>query len=531
MTSDFGVELREGGRRDLFFCKSANSQSAASERPTTGDFGYARPSLEISGFDKRKGATAPKLVIVMVGLPARGKSYISRKLARYLNWLQLETRVFNAGQTRRKGPVSNSEGDPPSNVHLSHPAKFFDPTDGDAVARRDEIALRTLDELLNWLLQARSSVGILDATNSTVQRRQAVSDRIRKKAGPNVELLFLESCCYDRGLLEKNVQLKLSGPDYRQHEAESALVDFRQRIELYESKYTSMDQSEDEKDFPYLQLIDVGRRVIANCINGSLSVQATEYLLNLRLHERQIWITRNGESQDDVQGKIGRSSPLSSTGTRFASALSAFINEQRRVWEVKKSEHRAWYEKPGIANGTVASFHTSNHRSARPSFQVWTSLMTQAIETSQFFDEHEHKVRNLRMLNDLQAGKMEGLTFAEISRVHSDEMAMRQQNPVYYRWPGSGGESYADVIHRLRPMIMELERLEDHVLLITHRAVARVLLAYFQELNWEAITEVEVAPGQVFCVEPVSTVQRLFWLDWRELFPANAISLRRDLTE
>jgi broad specificity phosphatase PhoE len=68
---------------------------------------------------------------------------------------------------------------------------------------------------------------------------------------------------------------------------------------------------------------------------------------------------------------------------------------------------------------------------------------------------------------------------------------------------------------------MEFERVEDHVLLITHRAVARVLLAYFQELNWEAITEVEVPPGRVFCVEPVSirckahlglTVEKVFRL-------------------
>lgn len=42
-------------------------------------------------------ATAPKIVnapvvIVMVGLPARGKSYISRKLARYLNWIGVSTK-------------------------------------------------------------------------------------------------------------------------------------------------------------------------------------------------------------------------------------------------------------------------------------------------------------------------------------------------------------------------------------------------------------------------------------------------------
>ena len=39
-------------------------------------------------------------VIVMVGLPARGKTYISKKLSRYLNWIGVNTRVFNLGEYR-----------------------------------------------------------------------------------------------------------------------------------------------------------------------------------------------------------------------------------------------------------------------------------------------------------------------------------------------------------------------------------------------------------------------------------------------
>ena len=47
----------------------------------------------------------------MVGLPARGKTYISKKLCRYLNWIGINTKVFNLGDYRRK----LKDGDMPSN--------------------------------------------------------------------------------------------------------------------------------------------------------------------------------------------------------------------------------------------------------------------------------------------------------------------------------------------------------------------------------------------------------------------------------
>ena len=42
-----------------------------------------------------------KLVLVMVGLPARGKTYTARKISRYLSWKGVKTKVFNVGNYRR----------------------------------------------------------------------------------------------------------------------------------------------------------------------------------------------------------------------------------------------------------------------------------------------------------------------------------------------------------------------------------------------------------------------------------------------
>ena len=438
-----------------------------------------------------------KLVIVLVGLPARGKSYIARKLARYLTWMQYETRVFNAGNTRRSTVNDAKNVSCTKDAQINHSAHFFDPENPEGLELRNKIAIDTLDSLLLWLRKPDACVGIFDATNSTISRRQAVLERIRAFADPSVDVLFLESSCDDREILEKNINLKLSGPDYQNKERSVSLADFRRRVQLYEKTFVSVGSQDSESEIPYLQIINLGRKAITNCINGFLSAQAVEYLLNLRLHERQIWITRNGESLDDERGIIGRSRSLSPDGKKFATAFSEFIDSQRALWESKRIQ---------VQQHTRATINGGGKVNGVPHYQIWTSMMEQARETGQVFNDNKYEIKHLRVLNDLHAGNMEGMTFEQISSAYSNEMAMRQRDPVYYRWPGSGGESYADVIHRLRSVIVELERMRDHVLLITHRAVARVLLAYFQKLNWDQITELDVPLGRVFSVEPVSIV-------------------------
>lgn len=237
----------------------------------------------------------------MVGLPARGKSYITKKISRYLNWLQHDTKIFNVGERRRVAagipqsgadpniisvdrrsearpnpyqgtPLSEKEPTqtslitqelctdkilhestpltddslasslPPPRVSISQPmqshswsssagknlqnnlceisgppgikspllaeeyhnlngmdqsASFFDPDNAKAVHLREELALATLDELLDYILDQGGSVGIFDATNSTLERRKLIMKRVRERAGPELGVLFLESLCID----------------------------------------------------------------------------------------------------------------------------------------------------------------------------------------------------------------------------------------------------------------------------------------------------------------------------------------------
>jgi hypothetical protein len=95
-----------------------------------------------------------KLLLVMVGLPARGKSFIAHRLTNYLTWYGLKTRVFNVGAYRRA--VGGNED-----------AEFFDASNKDAAARRENLAWTVFSELLLWLTSGRGDVGIFDATNTT----------------------------------------------------------------------------------------------------------------------------------------------------------------------------------------------------------------------------------------------------------------------------------------------------------------------------------------------------------------------------
>lgn len=244
------------------------------------DRGRRATTLDIPGLTKSRispdGRIAQrdigaKLVIVMVGLPARGKSYVTKKIARYLNWLQHDTKIFNVGNRRRIAAGMEPSGPPPqpppqamtngtgllssstlasllgsaqerNNVeettkkdnpnHIDQTSEFFDPENLPAKQLREKVAMETLDELLHYILYEGGSVGILDATNSTIERRMAIVDRIRKVAGNELGVVFLESECRDEKLLEANMRLKLSGPDYKGQDPQVALEDFKKRGEL-----------------------------------------------------------------------------------------------------------------------------------------------------------------------------------------------------------------------------------------------------------------------------------------------------------
>ncbi|KAL4952858.1 bifunctional 6-phosphofructo-2-kinase/fructose-2,6-bisphosphate 2-phosphatase [Aspergillus filifer] len=577
-----------------FVATASQASTPSRVRATTLDIpGLTKSKVSPDGRIAQRDLGA-KLVIVMVGLPARGKSYVTKKLARYLNWLQHDTEIFNVGERRRvaagKSPAApgqkrNSsvqqelvdsvrrlsvsvgglaaaneavaapkDDSPPEMEHALPPpvvptkilvngkeeqapsgspgssivpaseaspqeqkeiveaspeqepmdqsASFFDPNNQKALKMREQVALETLDELLDYILEQNGSVGILDATNSTLERRKTIVDHINARAGPELGVLFLESSCEDPVLLEANMRLKLSGPDYRDQDPVKALADFKKRVALYEKSYYPLGEYEEKLNMPYIRMIDVGRKVVSHQTHGFLSSQVVYYLLNFNLSPRQIWITRHGESKDNQAGKIGGDSELSENGHRYAKALTRFINEQRKEWETIQRQKDLMSQMPPRPGDSTPPNPSYIPRDRPRNFCVWSSMMQRTVQTVEHFNEDDYDVKQMKMLDELYAGEMEGLTYEEIRDKFPDEYATRKKNKLFYRYPGPGGEGYLDVINRLRTVIIEMERMTDHVLLVTHRSVARVLLAYFRGLKRDEVAGLDVPLGMLYMLEP-----------------------------
>jgi broad specificity phosphatase PhoE/adenylylsulfate kinase-like enzyme len=399
-----------------------------------------------------------KLVIFMSGLPARGKSYISKKLQRYLTWLGYHTQVFNVGNYRRKKLGGNQD------------SNFFDPNDPQNQKIREDLAINVLESLLDWLMNEKGQIAIHDATNSTRERREKLLTHMKNYR--NIRVLFIESDLTDPKILEANIRMKLKSPDYRDMPPEEARKDFLERLKNYERAYEALDDTKDA-DLPYIQLINVGKRVITNNINGYLSGEIVFYLMNYHIQPRTIWLTRHGETEDNVKGVLGGDAPLNQNGFLFAEALRDFILSQNL-----------------------------------DDLQLWHSSLQRTHQTAQPLKPFVKHLKAMRMLNEIYAGLCEGMSYEEVKAQIPNEFDARQKDKLRYRYP-NGGESYLDVINREKPVIIELERVQTPVLIISHRAVIRTLYSYFREvpidqlplLNIPLNTIVKLTPTPYGCEE------------------------------
>ncbi|XP_042041535.1 6-phosphofructo-2-kinase/fructose-2,6-bisphosphatase-like [Salvia splendens] len=378
------------------------------------------------------------LAIVLVGLPARGKTFTAAKLTRYLRWLGHDTKHFNVGKYRRLKHGVNKTAD------------FFSGDNPEGIEARNEVAALAMEDMISWM-QEGGQVGIFDATNSTRKRR----NMLMKMAEGECKIIFLETLCNDRNIIERNIRLKVQqSADYAEEpDFEAGYHDFKVRLENYEKVYEPVEEGS------YIKMIDMvsgnGGQIQVNNISGYLPGRIVFFLVNTHLTPRPILLTRHGESRYNVRGRIGGDSAISDSGELYAKKLANFV--ERRL----KNEKAA---------------------------SIWTSTLQRTILTAGPIGGFP-KIQ-WRALDEINSGVCDGMTYEEIKKNMPEEYESRKKDKLRYRYPR--GESYLDVIQRLEPVIIELERQRAPVVVISHQAVLRALYAYFADRPLKEIPHIEM---------------------------------------
>ena len=200
--------------------------------------------------------------------------------------------------------------------------------------------------MLKWFRNENGVVAILDATNSTKERREWILN-ICTNAG--IEVIYVESKCDDEDLIMANIRdVKTTSPDYKGQDPEQAALDFRNRIRNYEKVYKTLNGDGDEDHLTYLKIMDVGKQVIINRIQDYLQSRVVYYLMNLHIRPRSVWLSRvccllgpklrdrpvmtnclpqHGESEFNLEGRIGGDALLSPRGEQYARKLPDLVRE------------------------------------------------------------------------------------------------------------------------------------------------------------------------------------------------------------
>lgn len=385
-----------------------------------------------------------KLIIILVGLPARGKSYTSNHINRFLNWCDLKCKVFNSGNYRRDilGGFQDST--------------FFDFSKEENFNKKEEISKTCFNDLINWL-EKDGDIAIFDATNSTKERRKYLIDNNK-----NINTIFIELITDDQDIITKNLYLKRLSPDYFNKDKDFALNDFKKRQNFYMKIYESIN---DDENLKYIKIINFTQKLIINNIYGINETLILSYLMNLRLNKHPIYLSRHGESINNINNIIGGDCDLSEKGFHYSIKLSEYIQAE-----------------------------------INDDFILFTSCLKRTNQTASKISNN-NRIKT-RLLNEIHAGICENMTMDEIKENYPNIIKSREKNKLKYRYPE--GESYLDLIERLKYFIIQLGSYNKPIVIIAHNAILKVLLGYFQGNNIKDIPHIQIKLHEIIKLTPNS---------------------------
>ncbi|KAJ7185629.1 6-phosphofructo-2-kinase-domain-containing protein [Mycena filopes] len=434
---------------------------------------------------------AGKILIVTVGLPARGKTHISRALERYLRWMGVKTQVVSLGDYRRK-TLGGAQKLPPDYFTL-----------GEKTPETQALRIKVSNgcEKTIWeYFEDGGQVVIYDANNGTRAARQALAEKF-DKAG--IHVVMLESLCDNQEIIERNIRsVKISSPDYRSWNPDEAVKDYYRRITDHEKHYEPVE----ETTWPFIRIINVGEKIMVNNIQGYLQSRIVFFLMNIHNRYRTIYFARSGQSL--IEHSFKADSDLSPAGWEYAERLKEFVLERRAkqgvhgrrlvIWTStrRRAHHTAW---PFLATAQASA---AESRSLTPLEAEPTSPDGMTLATRVSSPALNVKVVEKPQMSEINPGIWDGLSPDQARKYYPDDWERFAKDPYAFRAPRA--ESYHDLSVRLEPVLIELEREREDLLIIGHASVIRCLLAYLIGLPASEIPAIEIARGDLLEVVPAS---------------------------
>ena len=364
--------------------------------PETGELAPAQLYSTESGRLFHSG----RIVIVTVGLPARGKTHLSVALARYLRWLGVKTQVFHLGDYRR-AHVGPGKDVPEDYFHVN--------ASPSSVLMRQKILKKCRDDIFHFLNNENGQVAIYDAVNPLAAGRRSLAKEFSKH---DAQTLFIESACDDERIIEENVRsVKISSPDYVGWDEREAVRHYLARMKAKIPHFETMEESE----LNYIKMINAGERILVNnCTFGYLSHRIVFYLLNLHIKSRHTYFARAGTSSEEDSYKVDAN--LSGQGLQYAKKMSETL-----------LAHREKEKQAMIENGT--------------------STRRRTVETSQFLFENGYRVRQRSQLSQLNPGVCEKKSERRIRLEYPEEVAKHEQDPYHHRYPRAEVSKLTFIVH------------------------------------------------------------------------------------
>ena len=171
-----------------------------------------------------------------------------------------------------------------------------------------------------------------------------------------------------------------------------------------------------------------------NNITGYIESKVVSFLMNLHIVPRPIYFTRHGESLFNVEDRVGGDPDLSEKGYKYANKLAQFFGAEKEAGRFNEKTN------------------------------ILTSTLKRAMTTANLACGAIKKPLCLKALDELNSGTCDGMSYAEIARKWPLEDEERKSDKLRYRYPR--GESYLDVIQRIEPMIFEIERSKEPVIVV-----------------------------------------------------------------